>query len=348
MDTSIFPVIGGFAAAAVSLKSRYITEDATMSHLPIKNSTTGSIPEKIPKPVIKWVGGKTQILSRVIGEFPAQMADYHEPFLGGGSVLLAVLAYRASGRLQIDGVIRASDANAPLVSVYKNIQSHHEKLYSEIQLLLAEFSECGEAPVNRTPLMLEDAKGSRESYYYWTRRRYNELSEDAKLSAAGSAMFMFLNKTCFRGIFRVGPSGFNVPYGNNKNPEVANVEHLAEISELIQGVEFTHADFAESLATVERGDFVYLDPPYAPENATSFVGYTKGGFGPKQHSELFGMIHKMAAKGARALMSNADVSLVRSTFPESEYSIESIECKRSINSKNPGAKTQEVLVRNYA
>ena len=336
MDNSIRPILGDEAA----LKS-------ICSTLLIKNSLAGSAPEKIPKPVIKWVGGKTQILNRVLGEFPEQMANYHEPFLGGGSVLLAVLAYRQSGRLQIDGAIRASDANAPLVAVYKNIQTRHEILYREICSLLAEFSECGESPVNRKPLTLEYAKGSRESYYYWTRRRYNELSDSDKLSVAGSAMFMFLNKTCFRGIFRVGPSGFNVPYGNNKNPEVANLDHLAEISELIQGVKFTHADFTEALASVEHGDFIYLDPPYAPENATSFVGYTKGGFGPEQHSELFSIIHKMDAKGARALMSNSDVSLVRLAFPESGYSIESIECKRSINSKNPGAKTQEVLVKNY-
>ena len=314
----------------------------------VKDAVFDSVPERIPKPALKWVGGKTQILRRVLGEFPVQMNDYIEPFLGGGSVLLAVLAYRKSGSLTISGAVRARDANAPLIGLYKNIQSDHARLYKTVQAILAEFDACRDEAVDRKAETLDSAQGARESYYYWARRRYNALSDAEKTGVLGSALFVFLNKTCFRGVFRVGPSGFNVPYGHNKNPEVANLDHLAELSALFEGVEFAHADFAVALAGAKAGDVAYLDPPYAPEVAGSFVGYTKGGFGPAQHDALFEAMRGMAVKGTRALMSNADVPAVRAAFPEGGFSIESIECKRAINSKNPGAKTQEVLVRNYS
>jgi DNA adenine methylase len=158
-------------------------------------------------------------------------------------------------------------------------------------------------------------------------------------------MFIFLNKTCFRGLFRVGPNGFNVPYGHYKNPEIINKGHLEELHNLIQGVIFECCDFTISLKGIEPNDFVYLDPPYAPENATSFVGYTEKGFGIESHNNLFTLIHNLTAP--KVLLSNADVPLVRDNFTSEQYVILQILCKRSINSKNPDAKTNEVIISNY-
>ena len=162
-------------------------------------------------------------------------------------------------------------------------------------------------------------------------------------------MLIFLNKTCFRGIFRVGPNGFNVPYGNYKNPEIINKNHLDIIHDLIKDVIFKCSDFRESMINIEDGDFLYLDPPYVPEKNTSFVGYTKGGFGIANHNELFAIIHTLKEKNIKMAMSNSDVEIIRNIFYANEYNytIETLVCKRFINSKNPGSKTNELIIRNY-
>lgn len=160
-------------------------------------------------------------------------------------------------------------------------------------------------------------------------------------------MFIFLNKTCFRGVFRVGPNGFNVPYGHYKNPEIINRDHLDEIHDLIQPVIFECCDFNTSLTIAEPNDFVYLDPPYAPETDTSFVGYTKNGFNIDNHTNLFNLIHILTNTNKKMMLSNADVSLVRENFTNEHYNTTSILCKRSINSKNPDAKAKEVIIKNY-
>jgi DNA adenine methylase len=302
-----------------------------------KNSKTS-----MPKPILKWVGGKTQILDKLIQEFPTEINNYREIFLGGGSVLFVLLHQAKTGAIQIHGKIYAYDANDALIGVYKNIQTNHEQLYNGVQELITEMNECGDGEINRKPANIEEAKLAKENYYYWIRNKYNTLTD--KKTTTASAMFIFLNKTCFRGVFRVGPNGFNVPYGHYNNPEIVNNEHLEEIHQLIQGVIFECCDFTKSLASVETNDFVYLDPPYAPEKDTSFVGYTENGFNMENHQNLFNILNRTNAKW---ILSNADVKLVRDNFTTEKYKIESIVCKRSINSKNPEAKAKEVIIKNY-
>ena len=303
------------------------------------------------KPIIKWVGGKTQIIDKVIENFPTNITNYHELFLGGGSVLLAFLSYVKCGVIKVRGNIYAYDLNEPLIHIYKNIQTHHNELYDMVQTIIKDFDECGDGNgvVNRNPTNITDAKVAKESFYYWIRSEYNKLCLEDKKGLLGSAMFIFLNKTCFRGMFRVGPNGFNVPYGNYKRPEIINKGHLEEIHNLIQGVVFECCDFTTSLtlSRIESNDFVYLDPPYAPEKNTSFVGYTESGFGIECHTKLFAMIHEMTRADIKVMLCNADVSLVRDNFTNEKYKVATILCKRSINSKNPNAKAQEVIITNY-
>lgn len=301
----------------------------------------------IPKPILKWVGGKTQILDKLIIEFPTEINNYREMFLGGGSVLLTLLSYAKNNVIQIHGNIYAYDLNEPLVYVYKNIQTNHIELYNELQILITEFNSCGDGEINRTPKNIDDAKISKENYYYWIRTEYNKLDLSDKKTPKGSAMFIFLNKTCFRGVFRVGPKGFNVPYGHYNNPEIINQDHLNEIHQLIQNVIFECCDFSKSLNNIEANDFVYLDPPYAPETDNSFVGYTENGFNIDNHNNLFKLIHKLTETNKKMMMSNSDVELVRNNFATEKYNITSILCKRSINSKNPESKTKEVIIKNY-
>jgi len=297
---------------------------------------------EIIKPILKWVGGKTQIIDNIIKEFPLEINNYHEIFLGGGSVLLALLSYVKIGNIKINGKIYAYDINEPLIYMYKNIQSNHNELYNEIQLLIEDFNSCGNGELNRKPKNIEEAKMLNENYYYWIRSEYNKSDFDRN-SVKGSAMFIFLNKTCFRGVFRIGPNGFNVPYGNYKKPEIINKEHLEKVSSIIKDVEFQCSDFRESLKNIEKNDFVYLDPPYAPETNNSFVGYTKDGFNIQSHNELFQLIHKLTEKNIKIVLSNSDVELVRENFKE-KYNIKSIICKRSINSKTPDAKVKELII----
>ena len=301
----------------------------------------------IPKPILKWVGGKTQIIDKLIVDFPVEINNYREAFLGGGSVLLTLLSYVKNGVIKLHGNIYAYDLNEPLIYIYKNIQTQHTDLYDKLQNIITDFNECGNGEINRTPKNIEEAKIAKENYYYWIRSEYNNLCLNDKKSILGSAMFIFLNKTCFRGIFRVGPKGFNVPYGHYNNPEIINKVHLEEIHHLIQNVIFECCDFNKSLSIVEPNDFVYLDPPYAPETDTSFVGYTENGFNIENHNNLFKLIHLLTESNKKVMLSNADVSLVRENFTIEKYNTSSILCKRAINSKNPESKAKEVIIKNY-
>jgi DNA adenine methylase len=299
----------------------------------------------IVKPPLKWVGGKTQIIEQVLSLFPKTMKNYIEPFLGGGSVLLALLSSR--NHIQISGNIKASDTNPNTIGLYQNIQSHIDELVRELTELTATYSAIEGTTINRKATTEEEAKSSRESYYYWVRSTFNALSQEEKIKPKGSAYLLFLNKTCFRGLYREGPNGLNVPFEKqHQHPVVFEEAHLRQVSALIQGVIFTCQPFEDALSTVEEGDFVYLDPPYAPETATSFVGYNADGFSEKAHELLFNTCHTLSDKKVKLLMSNADVPLVKDTFLTSMYDIRTIEVRRAIHSKKPGAKTNEVLITN--
>jgi len=305
-----------------------------------------------PKPLLKWVGGKTQILEKIIGEFPVNIKNYHEIFIGGGSVLLGLLYLIKSGTINLTGSIKAYDLNPDLINMYKIVQTKPKKLFKEITDIINKYNEIEDTDdvKNKKPKNVEEAMTSKESYYYWIRKQYNTKPEKGKTitekeQIKNAAMFIFLNKTCFRGLYRTGPNGFNVPYGNYKNPSIIDKDHLIAISNLLVNVEFHNLDFTQSFQFVKPGDFVYMDPPYAPENSTSFVAYTDAGFGIDAHTKLFKLSNELKKTNKYFIMSNADVQLVRDNFPG--YKIESVDCKRSINSKNPGAKTKEVIIKSF-
>lgn len=298
----------------------------------------------IQKPFLKWVGGKTQIINNVISKIPTEINNYHELFLGGGSVLLAVLSLQKQNKIVIKNKIYAYDINKDLINVYKHIQNSKDEFFKLIKKYLDEYDNIKGNVINRNPKSLEEAKSSKESYYYWIRNKYNKTNKtDNALEC--SAMFMFLNKTCFRGMYREGPNGFNVPYGHyKKTPKIISKPELDLVSDLIKNVEFKHSNFIDSIKKVndKAGDFVYLDPPYAPENVNSFVGYVAGGFNLDSHKLLFSEIKKF--KNAKFVMSNAKVDLVTDTFKD--YNYEDIIARRAINAKKPGSKTTEVIVYN--
>lgn len=303
------------------------------------------------KPVIKWVGGKSQILSTVLEMFPKEMNNYHEPFLGGGSVLIGLLMKQREGQVQINGNIYASDLNLALVSVYKNIQMNPQEVIEELKKLIAMCVKAKQQEgtitiINRGASTIEEAMTSEESYYYYIRKKYNALSQTEKMSTKASAMFIFMNKTCFRGVYREGPNGFNVPFGHYANPGIMDENHILFISELVKDVVFAHTPCNESLSHLLAGDFVYLDPPYAPENDKSFVSYNACGFNLTDHQNLFEQCSQMKEKNVKFVLSNSDVSIVKLAFPEPLYKTKIVSCRRSINSTDPSAKTNEVLINN--
>jgi DNA adenine methylase len=297
--------------------------------------------QKIQKPFLKWVGGKTQIINDIISKIPNQMNNYHELFLGGGSVLLAVLSLQKQKKILIKNKIVAYDINSALINLYKNIQNNKDKLYELINFYFDEYDNITGTNINRKPKTIEEAKTSKESYYYWIRNKFNNMD---KHNIECSALFMFINKTCFRGMYREGPNGYNVPYGHyKKTPKIISKNELDYISDLIKNVEFINCSFTESIKNIKKGDFVYLDPPYAPENSKSFVGYVADGFNLNTHKLLFNEIKKFNDK-IKFVMSNAKVELVNEYFKE--YKSIDIKARRAINSKKPGSTTTEVIIYN--
>lgn len=317
------------------------------------------------KPPLKWVGGKTQLLDTLIPQFPTEIQDYHELFLGGGSVLLALLSETPR---RIRGQIYAYDANPVLISFYRNLQTQPQAFYEILQGIIQEFQSIitptapctdivplssSKTAVNRNPNTPEEAKTSKETYYYWIRKQYNQLTAEEQTRLYGTALFFFLNKTCFRGVFRVGPNGFNVPYGHYANPEIVDYEHWMSVHRLIQPVNFLRMDCEMSMQLPQTGDFVYLDPPYVQESKTSFVGYSLDGFSVEKTRNVFRQCQQWSTGGEQGVswvMSNSDVPLVHEYFPSTEkkYHVLRITSRRAIHSKKPESTAQELLITSLA
>ena len=224
--------------------------------------------------------------------------------------------------------------------MYKNVQNNKDELYKILKSYYDKYDSITGTIINRKPKTIEEAQTSKESYYYWIRYKYNNIDKN---TIECSALFILINKICFRGMYREGPNGYNVPYGHyKKTPSLISKNELDNISSLIKDVEFKHKCFIESLKDIKELDFVYLDPPYAPENSKSFVGYVEEGFNLKTHELLFEEIKKI--KNIKFIMSNSKVDIVTNSFKD--YNCQEIVARRAINSKNPGSKTTEVIIYN--
>jgi len=306
------------------------------------------------KPLLKYVGGKTQILREVLERFPScsgggGIKNYYEPFVGGGSVLLGFL----ENNPDFKGRVVAADLNDHLIYFYKQVQTNLDELLKEIKKLVEEYTAIKEVhggDAAKDPASFADALKSQEGFYYWQRYRYNNLGASDIKGPVGAALFLFLNRTCFRGLHRVGPRGFNVPFGNYKDPVIYEEDHFRTVSKLIQRVRFMCTDFREILKLADTGDFVYLDPPYLPlivseeDKKNSFVGYNEGGFSPLDHEELFDGCEDLTARGVSWLMSNSDIDVLRGRFERDPYKVDMIVCRRTINPKFPNSKENELLI----
>lgn len=273
---------------------------------------------KLVAPVVKWVGGKRQLLEEITQRLPKRVTTYCEPFLGGGAVLFS---------LQPKNAI-VNDLNADLMLVYEVIRD-------DVELLIT---------------ALEQHKNTAE-YFYNIRDLDRDKDAYREMSSVERASrIIYLNKTCYNGLFRVNASGeFNSPFGHYKNPNIVNAPVLRAVSKYLtaNNIQFFHLDFEEVLQQVPRGGFAYLDPPYDPVSDTaSFTGYNRGGFGRVEQERLKRCCDELAARGVRFLLSNSATSFIKELY--AEYTVEIVHAKRAINSdaSKRGA-VEEVLIRNY-
>ena len=268
-------------------------------------------------PVVKWVGGKRQLLSAILPYIENRSYDtYIEPFIGGGAVLFALLPERAI----------VNDYNEELIQVYEVIRDDVEKLIARLQDHEAHHSE---------------------SYYYEVRAWDREESYEKLSPLEKAARFLYLNKTGYNGLFRVNRKGqFNVPFGKYKHPNIVNEETLQAVSRYFREkeVHFYHQDYADILAMAEPGDLVYLDPPYMPLSASSsFTSYTDKGFSYEEQRRLKEECDKLRERGIPFIESNSDCEAIRELYRE--YTIRTVQAVRSINSQgNKRGKINEVLI----
>lgn len=268
------------------------------------------------KPFLRWAGGKTRSIPFLEKHLPpnvSSMHRYYEPFIGAGSLFFHIKPSKAI----------LSDNNKDLIECYETVQKRPDAIITYLEQYLS--NTC-------------------EEYYYQMREKYNT----SKHSIARAALFIYLNKTCFNGIWRVNKKGeFNVPYGFKEPPALPSKEELRNVSISLSNVELIHSDYKEAVKNAKRDDFIYFDPPYLPLNGTScFTRYTRDRFTKDDHDELALLAKKLTSKGCYVLISNADGPYIRSLY-EDDFNIFELEVTRWIRSDGKRYKVKEVAITNY-
>lgn len=293
------------------------------------------------KPFVKWAGGKAQLLTEIRKKYPSELGDsvncYCEPFVGGGAVLFDILSQYEMKEVLIN------DINAELINTYKQIQTH----VSDLLEILETMQNCF------WPLNSEQ----RKVYYYDMRRRFNYLkvngNENVNLEKA--ALFIFLNKTCFNGLFRVNRKGiFNVPMGSYKKPLICDKNNLLAISELLRGVTIQCGEYTSCEPFIDKNTFIYIDPPYRPITKTAnFTAYNENLFNDQDQIALGEFVKRLHKKGAKIVISNSDPKNgdERDHFFEDlycEYNISRVHAKRMINCNGKSrGNISELIISNF-
>lgn len=273
---------------------------------------------KLVAPVVKWVGGKRQLLEVITPLLPKRITSYCEPFIGGGAVLFSIQPNKAF----------VNDLNGDLIAVYEVIRDDVENLI----------------------LSLEKHENTSEYFYSIRDLDRDKEAYQAMLKVEKASRLLYLNKTCFNGLFRVNSSGeFNSPFGHYKNPNIVNAPVLRAVSKYFNAskIEFYNEDFAVTLQRLPKGSFVYLDPPYDPVSDTAnFTGYNKGGFDRNEQIRLKECCDDLTKRGIKFMLSNSATDFIKELYRD--YDITIVQAKRAINSdaSKRGA-IEEVLIRNY-
>lgn len=294
----------------------------------------------IVKPFIKWAGGKNGLIPQLTKYYPLELKDgtierYIEPFVGGGAVLIDILQ-----RYKVKEAY-AFDINRDLINCYNVIKNNVEELIKQLSKKEKEFISLNNE--------------ERQKYFYDVREEYNSYKLENELNIKRASEFVFLNKTCFNGLYRVNKDGkFNVPCGKYKNPTICDSNNLRNLSKLIENVIFEYGDYRKSEQYVDNNTFVYFDPPYRPISATSgFTSYTKEEFNDESQIELAKYYDKLSLKNAKLMLSNSNPKNINEddTFFENIYKgfyINEVFAKRMINSNaKERGQISELLITNY-
>ena len=290
------------------------------------------------KPFVKWVGGKSQILSEIRAKYPIglgkQITKYAEPFVGGGAVLFDILNNYALNEVYI------SDINHELIHTYTSIRDNSKILIELLKSIEAEY--------------LPATEEIRKIMYYKNRDRYNELKLSNDTSIELAALFIFLNRTCFNGLYRVNSKGgYNVPQGSYKNPCICDEQNLRAVSSKLKNVEIVNGDYKMARSFIDDKTFCYFDPPYRPLSDTaSFTAYAQDGFDDAAQTELAQFIDELTERGAYVLASNSDPKNTNESddfFDRlySKHKVSRIEASRAINSVgSKRGRIRELLIAN--
>jgi len=269
------------------------------------------------QPFLKWAGGKRQILPFIREHVPPKFNTYYEPFIGAGAVLFDIQPASAT----------INDINAELINCFEAIRDSLDELIKDL------------------------SQHKNEKEYYYRIRDLDRKAEFNNLTPVQKASrIIYLNKTCFNGLFRVNSEGqFNVPYGNYSNPKILNEIVLKAVNNYLTSNQVTilHTDFEKATGTAKKGDFIYMDPPYDPlSDTSSFTGYDLNGFGKDDQKRLKVVYDKLAKKGCKVLLSNSSTEFICDLY--SNYEIIKVPANRNINSIASGrGKIEEILVKNY-
>lgn len=271
------------------------------------------------KPIIKWAGGKTQLLPILKSNLPSSYNTYYEPFIGGASLLFSLQPKRAI----------INDINPQLINLYKRVKNDVNSLIQKIENY--------------------DMVPSSKDFYLGQRELYNEKIKNNILDLESASLFLWLNKHCFNGLYRENSKGlFNVPYNNRNTGISIDVSNIKAISSFFNTCDITllNQDFESVCVSVKKEDFVYFDSPYIPESSTAnFTSYTKSGFSIDDHIRLSTLFKSLDSIGAKLMLSNNDVPLIYDLYRN--YNIKSFEVKRMINRDSTKRKGKEVLITNY-
>jgi DNA adenine methylase len=294
----------------------------------------------VAKPFLKWAGGKGQLIEKLGMLYPDELLDgritnYIEPFVGGGAIFFDILQ-----KFNIEKAV-IIDVNKELINCYRCVKSNVNELITKLETLQKTFFEL---PVEKKNL-----------YFLSVRERYNTVRLNGNYDFEKAADFIFLNKTCFNGLYRVNSKGeFNVPFGKYKNPTICDKKNLLRISKLLENVKILHGDYSQCTDFIDENTFVYLDPPYRPITTTqSFVGYSQNGFNDGNQIELAKLIKMSSNVGCKIMLSNSDPKNAnqKDSFFDDLYDgfyIKRINAKRIINCQsNKRGDITEIVVRNY-
>ena len=275
------------------------------------------------QPFVKWAGGKRQLIPEILNHLPQQFNHYYEPFIGGGALLFELGLEKST----------ISDNNRVLIDTYIAIRDHLKDLIPLLNELQNEHNSF-------------DDKDKAKEYYYTKRERFNELILGSDFSLERNALFMYLNKACFNGLYRVNTNGFfNVPSNQKKKIKIFENENLNQISKFLQTVQIFHQDFETTVQNANKGDLVFFDSPYAPLNPTSFDSYTKEGFSTEEHIRLSNVFKRLSERGVYCILTNHNTDFIRELY--SDFNLFEVNVKRLINRDAQNRTGKELIVTNF-